>query len=322
MHLYIDKENLESFISNSKDQLFNECTRTMQRQLDITFNFSKEELKKDENLLKWFSTLTEGVYDTKKEFSLTKFPVRPLTKTTYHSFDSNQLSAVYLISDEYINELKKSGAIIIGMIGEEIEIFKQLFLRHNDYIFDRELRIGSTEFSNWEHLEPFTTPLTEIIVVDPFILKNTENEITTIDENLIKWLNVICTKARSKVNIIIVYSPSNLSYNIEDIKRKIIRKLFVTLEGRKPNITFIKTYKEHDRSIITNYLRITGNTFNYWNERGQKITKGKEITIKSLARKDYHENMLSLINDVQSIIDNNNNDGIEGDKISNFLYFK
>ena len=322
MQLYIDKENLQSFINSSKDPLYADCTKTMQRQLDISFNFSKEELKTDEFLLKWFSVLTEGVNDTKKEFNEVKFPDRPLKSNSYNSFDINQLSAIYLINDERISALKDIGAILIGDIGEEIDVLKQLFLYQNDYIFDRELRIGSLEFSKWEHLEPFITPLTEIVVIDPYILKNSERENTTIDENLIKWLNILCGKAKNKVNISIVYSTANLSYSLEEVKKKIIQKLFETLGDKKPNLTFISTFKEHDRSIITNYLRISGNTFNYWNERGQQITKGKEVTIKCLARKEYHLNMLEAIKDVQSIIDgSNNSEAIIGDKKSNFLIF-
>lgn len=323
MELYIDKENLQSFISNSKDPLYADCTKTIQRQLDITFNFSKEELKTDELLLKWFSVLTEGVNDTKKEFNDVKFPDRPLMATSCNSFNLNQLSAIYLIKDDDVSKLKDKGAILIGDLGEEIDVLKQLFLCQNDYIFDRELRIGSAEFSKWEHLEPFITPLTEIIVIDPYILKNSEIENTTIDENLIKWLNILCGKAKNKVNISIVYSPANVSYSLEEVKKKIIKKLSKTLgDNKKPNLTFISTFKEHDRSIITNYLRISGNTFNYWNERGQQITKGKEVTIKSLARKEYHLNMLEAIKDVQSIIDSSSNsEAITGDKKSNFLNF-
>jgi hypothetical protein len=79
------------------------------------------------------------------------------------------------------------------------------------------------------------------------------------------------------------------------------------------------SHKEHDRTVITNYLRITGNTFNYWNERKQKINKGKEITIKSLAKKEIYDNALKAYEDVQTII--NESPEIAGDKISNFLQF-
>jgi hypothetical protein len=51
MHLYIDKENLLSFIKQSKKPLYQECLRTMQRQVDITFNFSKADLRGDQELM-------------------------------------------------------------------------------------------------------------------------------------------------------------------------------------------------------------------------------------------------------------------------------
>ena len=99
-------------------------------------------------------------------------------------------------------------------------------------------------------------------------------------------------------------------------KRKIKNKL-----GKSPNVTFIKTYREHDRSIITNYLRITGNTFTYWNETGHKITNGKEIFIRSLACRTFYNNSYEVINDIQNIIDEHPENTI-GDKVSNYLNFK
>lgn len=325
MKLYIDKENLQSFISNSKDPLYADCTKTMQRQLDITFNFSKDELKSDEFLLKWFSVLTEGVNDTKKVFNEAKFPDRPLKSNSYNGFDLTQLSAIYLINDEKISVLKDKGAILIGDIGEEIEVFKQLFLHHNDYKFDKKIKIGSSEFSSWNDLSLYSFVTSDIIIIDSFILSDN----SLIDSNLISYLKTLCSKARCKVNIVIYTNTkeANVSYAVLS---QSIRDAIESITGIKPNITLIKyrdqknveSVAEHDRTIFTNYLRVySGDTFNYFKSDGSKITKGREIHYNGFADKENHKLALELIADIQNNIDSLPSDVVEGDKKSNFLNF-
>ena len=322
MDLYIDKENVLSLIKNQDNKLYPDSLKTMQKQLNVNFNFSKETIASDEYLMAWFKFFTSGVGENNKQvFSEEKFPVRPLKSNTANTFNTKQLSSIYLLEDPDISKLINAGSILIGTIGDEFDIFNQIFLLQNDYLFERELRIGEAEFSCWDDLQKFTTPLTDIIIIDPFILKNGEVNINTIDVNLIYWLGIISSKSNIKINIVIVLNPYEMNYDIADIRTKIITRIESVI-GKKPQVTFIKTVKEHDRSIITNYVRITGNTFTYWNDAGNKITKGKEISVKSLAKIEFHNNSLKALADVQSIIDFALvNNGVEGDRICNFLNF-
>ncbi len=323
MDLYIDKENVLSLIKNQDNNLYSDSLKTMQKQLNVNFNFTKETIASDVNLMAWFKFFTSGMGENNKQsFTPEKFPVRPLKSNTSNTFDTKQLSSIYLLDDPDITKLINAGSILIGAVGDEFAIFNQLFLFQDDYLFERELRIGDADFTCWEDLEKFATPLTDIIIIDPFILKNGEVNINTIDVNLIHWLGIICSKSNIKINIVIVLNPNEMSYNIAEIRTKIINRIEGVV-GKKPQVTFIKTVKEHDRSIITNYLRITGNTFTYWNDAGVKITKGKEISVKSFAKTEFHDNALKALSDVQIIIDFAlKNDGVEGDKISNFLNFQ
>jgi len=325
MQLYIDKENLQSFISNSKDPLYADCTKTMQRQLDLTFNFSKEALKTDEILLKWFSVLTEGVNDTKKEFNEAKFPNRPLKSNSYNSFDLNQLSAIYLINDDKINVLKDKGAILIGDIGEEIEVFKQLFLHHNDYKFDKKLLIGGAEFLSWKHLEKYSFVTSDILVFDPYILSDS----SLIESNLTSYLKILCSKIRCTVNIVIYLEFDKMNVEYSSISSE-IRKSIKSVTGINPNLTIIKYRKqknmasaaEHDRTIFTNYFRVySGDSFNYFDSAGSKITNGREIHYSCFADRENHRLAIDLIQSIQEKLNQIPPEQILGDKKSNFLKF-
>lgn len=326
MQLYIDKENLSDFVNEqSKHPLFSDCNKTIQRQLDVTFNFSKEELKTDEFLLKWFSALTEGVNDTKKEFNEAKFPDRPLKSNTYNSFDINQLSAIYLINDDKLTILKDKGAILIGDIGEEIEVFKQLFLHHNDYKFDKKLKIGSSEFSSWNDLSLYSFVTSDIIIIDSFILSDN----SLIDSNLISYLKILCSKARCKVNIVIYTNTKEANVSYAALSPS-IRDAIESITGIKPNVTLIKYHDqknvesvaEHDRTIFTNYFRVySGDSFNYFKSDGSKTTKGREIHYSSFADKENYKLAIELIADIQKHINSLTAEAIQGDKKSNFLKF-
>lgn len=322
MDLYLDKENLESLMMKNSHDLFNDILKLIKNQLGVYLNFRKEDAINNEALIAFFKLSTAGTGATTMTFlNDNVFPARPLKSNSANAFDKGQIFSILLVNDDDNSKLKNTGSILIGSVGEEIEIFRQIFLFLDDYLFDRELRIGSLEFNSWDCLIPYATPLTDIIIIDPYIFKNGEPEPETIDVNLVKWLCCLCEKVRTKVNIVIVYNPSQVNYELEQIKKKIVVALEAVL-GKKPLVTFISTYKEHDRTIITNYIRITGNSFTYWSVSGRKITKGKEVVIKSLARREYHTNALEAISDVQKILDDNSDgSSVFGDKISNILSF-
>jgi len=323
MNLYIDKANLESLVSSQNRLLLNDIFKLIFNQFNAYYNFSKNEILGNSALSSYFQMSSSGVGSAQTSFSNGElFPERPLKSTSANKFTPEQLTSVILVDDPDIDKLKNAGSIFVGEVGEEMEILSKIFLNLDDYLFDRELRIGGPEFSTWDDITPFATPLTDIIVIDPYIFKNSESEQETIDVNLIKWLACLCEKSRVKVKITIVYNSTHVDYDLNEVREKIISALEEKLE-KKPYVTFISTFKEHDRTIITNYIRIKGNTFNYWNISGKKITKGKEITIQSLGRREYLNNARMAINDVQQILDTEYGGGsIIGDKKSNFLNFK
>ncbi|MCF6140506.1 hypothetical protein L1S34_04335 [Flavobacterium sp. K77] len=324
MDIYIDKENLLSLINSKAESLYNDCIKTLKKQLNIFFNFPKDELKTDEKLMSWYADFSQGVGENNTFAFGNNFPPRPLKSNTYKNFNSSQLSSAYLINDERFNALNDTGTLLMARPGEELELFNKLFLFQEDYIFEKRWRICSPTFNSWDDLSSFSLPLTDIIIVDPFILKNKDTDTDTIDVNLISYLETLSEIINVKVNIVVFTNPSNIDVDYPILLPK-IRAVLNKTTNVQPNFTLIKTSKEHDRTILTNYKRInSGDTFNFFNSKGQRITKGKEIGYSSLGNAENHKLAIEVYNDLQTQINflkANNPAFIIGDKECNYLTF-
>jgi len=327
MDLYIDKENIYSFIKNKGHSLYGDCLKTMQKQLDVYFNFSKETLMSDGFLMAWFSYFTAGVGRSNKHvFNEVVFPERPVKSNTYINFSKEQLSSLYLIDDKRIEVLKDKGAILIGAPGDEFNVFNQVFFLQGDYKFEKKLKIGSADFNKWPDLENYTSSVSDILFIDSFILSDTGS----IDVNLIPLLKVLASKSKCKLNVVLYVNHDRVNIAYADIRTK-VRQAIESVTGIRPNFTLIKvrdqrgveSYAEHDRTIFTNYIRVySGDTFNYFKADGSKCTKGREIHFSSYGDNENHQLALGLISDIQHNIDNLPAEVAEGDKKSNFINFK
>lgn len=327
MNLYIDKENIESFIANRSHGLYGDCIKTMQKQLNTYFNFTKEELQSNEGLMAWFSFFTSGVGQNNKQiFNDEPFPVRPLKSNSYNTFTKEQLSSIYLINDDRLQILKDKGAVLIGAPGEEFDIFNQVLLFNDDYIFEKKLKIGSPEFNKWPDLQKYASAVSDILFVDSFILSVADD----IDNNFLPFLQSLVGKSRCKVNLVLYVNYDRVNISYSDISSK-VRHAIEAITGISPNFTLIKvrdqrdveSCAEHDRTIFTNYTRVySGDTYNYFRPDGSKKTKGREIHFSSLANSENHKLALELINDIQKNLDELPAEAAEGDKKSNFLNFK
>jgi len=326
MDVYFDKKNTISFIKDSERDEFQDCLKLMKRQLNCYFNFNKDEIKSDESLLAFFKLFSSGIGKTKLEFLAEIFPARPLKTTCYQAFNIDQLSSIYLLDDPKTNLLKDKGAVIAGIVGEEIKIIYSLFLLNEDYKLDRKLRIGGAEFGRWNDLEKFQFETSDILIVDPFIVSDQ----ISIECNLLPLLEVLASKAFSKVNVLVYtqHIEGHLTYDelksqIKDVVRKStgVKSTFTLIRYR--DIRDVKAPQaEHDRTIFTSYCRYySGDTFNYWNKDGSKRTKGRELHIASYGDKENHDLAKELISDIQTNVDSLPPEFIEGDKKSNFLNF-
>jgi len=261
--------------------------------------------------------LTEGIGDKKIKYIPEKFPTRNLKSNTHKDFSIDELLSVYFINDDSLDKLKYKEDLLIADVGEELEMFNLLFLNNKDYKFEKKLRIGS-QFTSWSDLKNFHSPFIDLIIVDNFILSD-----SSLFETNLKGIieNTLSENVRKKINIIIFLKKDQENVPFSELKTK-LKSLVETKYKDSPNITIIKHYVEHDRTILKNFVRIySGDTFNYFLSNGQKNTKGKEIHFTSIADRENYNLYLEIINDLQKIIDGSASKDILGDKESRFLNF-
>lgn len=331
MNLYIDKENLLSFIHSRKDNddSYHDCERLIARQLGLIFNFSKKEILQDELILTWIKSLSEGrgFKEEEDKFTDSKFPERPVKSNCYINFNKQQLSAVYLINDEKAQSLIDKKALLVGKVGEELETLKSLF-SDNDYDLDRVYDIQNN-FSSWEQLDKDNhfLPCTDILIVDSYLF-NSQDEL--LEANIYKLISLIVSEVRGKkVNIVIV-TQEKLRDNYRPDYDKILRDIITLIKKQtkaSPHITVIFSNienRKHDRFILTNYkLFRSGDSFCYFDSKGNKITKGDFLDVNSLAKWRNHQLANNLIDSVQKIYDNvkkkNPNNVVAVNPKSNFI---
>lgn len=327
MNLYIDRDNINSIIKNRNHVLYNDCLKVMQKQLNVYFNFTKEELASDATLMAWFKNFTHGLgAQNKLIFNYDIFPQRPIKSNSHRTFDREQLSSIYLISDDRSKILKEKGAVLVGGPGEEFDTFNQVFFFQGDYKFEKKFKIGGHEFKKWSDLENYSSAVSDIIFLDPYILSDPLN----IEVNFIPFLKTLVSKSRCKLNLVLYVNFDEVNVSYDDLSKK-IREAVEAVTSIKPNFTLVKvrdqrgieSFAEHDRTVFTNYLRVySGDTFNYFKPDGSKKTKGREVHFSSFGDSENHKLALELIEDIQKNLNELPPQVAEGDKISNFLNFK
>ena len=326
MDVYIDKANLKSYVSSSANNSFADCNRMLLNKFDLKFTFPKEEIAEDAAILQWITIMNDGFKGavTWNE----NHPQRPVKSNSHTGFDRNQLSSVYLIDDERIQQLKEYGLLLYGGVGSEIEVLSSLIMGA-DYEFTKQLPIK--KLTHWNNISSFTSPCSDIILVDQYLFCFQE----LYDVNVYELICEICSHANdAKINIVILTLPqcydkrtkTSFTPNWSNIRDK-IKSVVASRIGKSPNVTFAlsSSLGEHDRTIFTNYKSIeSGDTFNYFNSRWEVISSGRHIEIFSLANREFYDNSMKFVSDMQDVINNIkkvNKDNILGDQKSNYLTF-
>ena len=260
MTAYFDIENLESYLAQPKNEAFDDTLKMIKKQLDLSFNFSKEEFKRSDALLQFIKTLSEGIGDKKINYIPEKFPPRNLKSNSHNNFSAEELLSVYFINDETLHKLKNKEDLLIADVGEEMPMFKMLFLNIDDYKFEKKLRIGS-QFQSWSDFNNYYCPYTDLIIVDNFIL----SDVSLFETNLKGIVvNTLKDNIRKKINIIIFLKADQENVSFSDLKAN-LKSLVEAKYTDSPNITIVKHYAEHDRTILKNFVRVySGDTFNYF----------------------------------------------------------
>lgn len=341
MDIYIDKENLRSFIKAQNNPEYKEyyydCYRMLKRQLHIYYNFEESETKNDDLLQTYFKTATQGkgwsedVDEYLKESFpprkniLSKFPPRPIVPNDSIMLNNlHQHSNIFLIDDEKASLLQDKGTSLVGPLGQEMDTLKQLFCG-NDYDFHKLYNIQNPKsFPNWDQLckDGVNLPLSDIVIMDRYI--GSQEDIMQF--NLIKLIGVLTRKVKETVNVVLF---CNRKYNWKDGNGKTIeiepnwnyikgniKKFLFEKTGNKCNVTIVfflsperneknkQKDPDHDRIIFTNYMLYkSGDSFCYYNSNGANISSGISLDVYSLAKKENYEFAISFLEYAQKIYD-------------------
>lgn len=330
MELYIDINNLKSFIKSKDSDDFDDCKRMLRRQLHVVYNFDKEMLKSEPILQQFVTMISEGrgLSEESDKFlpSTAIFPERPIKANSYINWNWRELSSVYLIDDLDSRKLKNKGCVLLGETGEELSILMKLFCGM-DYDF-HHLYDLQKNFNSWEQLtaDNQTLPCTDIIINDRYLFANTYD---LVECNLRPLLTVLAGNVKNRINVVVFTKNKTLLEFGKDKADAIFKKTLEKSTGMKPNVTFVTSNDNdkipHDRFIITNYRLIrSGDSFLYFDTKGKKITNGGALDIDSMANHETYTFVQSLLEKLQTSYDSIrglNNDMIIGSKESKYIHF-
>ena len=315
MRLYIDKENILSFMSerNSDIDLFDESVRLIKKGMVVHYNFPKDEIKKEPVLMAWFCKMNGTGVRFPSEFcpDATIKPVRPVKSNFYLNYDSEDRSSIFLISieEKTCDNIREKKSILIGKPGDEMSIFRTLL-----EIPERP-RI-MTEIRSWQDYCPHV-PLTDVIICDNHYFKNSYVYAKN-DNELIKALASI---PKDCFNLVIFTKDGEIDRQL-DIESECgkIKDIVSSVSGlskKKCAITIVTTNRIHSRHIVTNYYRISPTSCVHLKDNGLK--KDANIFIEPHTDPDAVKTTKNLVSEFQSIALNPVR--IYGDRKSNFINF-
>lgn len=328
MNVYFDFSNFLSLIHSAKDIRYHDCMRMIRDNFNIKFTFNKDAIDKASvddrsDIMQWFTNMATGRGNVNWDSA---FPQCPVKMDDIKKKPNNY--SVYCLDETKRNDLDNlinKGVVIVGKIGSELSTLSGLLVYSNQYA-----KNVLEDIVNWESIKKYASPCSDIIIVDKFILSSPE----LYEYNLYKLVKCLAENSKNeKVNIVIVTLKEVYD---KKTKKTIVPdwdKIYTDLRARvnkkfRPNITFVTAtgdYLEHDRTIFTNYKTFSsGDTYNYFDSKGEKISNGRWLHVHSLADSGNMKDALNLLDDIQKLVDKMNSlnkDNIKKDRVCNFLTF-
>jgi hypothetical protein len=311
MTVYFDKENFLNYFKKLDGHEFgNDTLRMLKKQLNIHLNFEIEGLDDyDYTLIEEFqSGISENFSMTHGENKVN----RPLTKESFPTYND-----IYLLSDQNVDKLKKHHIIMLANIDEEIEILNKLII-NVDYSFHNEKLIGK-DITPKTHVDLLDFPFSTIVIIDRYVFKGPEagGNISFYDYNLDKILRKIYSNKEGYSRLVFVYqvnvsvAKTSPKYDEGPDLDKLAQKI-KKVTGKycpAPEIFLIGVPvgtidDEHDRYIVSNYLRIkSGDSIIYFDANDGIVTKSKTVDYYSLGFKQYRETNKNLLVKIKTIIE-------------------
>lgn len=324
MDLYFDKENLFSFISQREEEDYVDCSRLARRQLHIVYGFEKVEIEgwDEYNKLCFLNEIVDGRGWKEEPDSY---------NTNYlESKDLGTSFVLLLLNDIHAASIPKNNKIT-GGVGKEIQTIKKLFCG-NDYDLHKLYNIqDKSSLPSWEKLKTdgHSLPCSDIILFDRYIF---ENDFATVKTNLFKLFQTLTESNTSPCNIVIITQGNQATLwrryltDLKSLGDNCVTIAYTPPKRKKEEP--LKVALPHDRTILTSYrLFRSGDSFCYFDSKGEIITKGKSLDVDSIAKQDTQNFALTFVKEMQEICDKIHNEEfgllqyIIGDKKSNLIKF-
>lgn len=316
MRLYIDKENIKSFLKLYKENRANcyPCLKMIKKYFKIYFNISRKDFYSDEVCKIFANYLTMGANgDINHSYlgdSGHKEIRRPINVVDFNNeVFGEDASSVYLLDDPNIEKLEDSGNFLVGKVGREMDVLSRLMIGEDEEML-YELKLSPIEdyFNNklWSGLDKVPMPCSDIIIVDSFLLQNSK----LYSNNIVSLLDKLTEEVRaSKVNIVLFCLKDNnpqdpVYYNdVINLIKYEFSKVYVDASVSIVVLDKKDEFKNHDRKIFTNYLYYeSGPTLNFYDSNGVLTTYGDQFTVNSLVYTKHYTIATKFLDRMQNLI--------------------
>ena len=192
---------------------------------------------------------------------------------------------------------RRKNGFLFGFLNVYKEAWEKLSLIDKPKVLPVRKNIKNN-FNSWGQLSEYILPYTDLIIIDNYMLDE-----SLWDVNLFKIIGKFSEKATVKFNLLLVsFAKSAIAY--QGIHEKIQAKLKLHNISCNLSIALAKrSFKEHDRGIFTNYLRIkSGDSFVYFDKNGKFLTSGTDIDFHSLSEQDKFNASEAALTNIKKII--------------------
>jgi hypothetical protein len=321
--VYSDMENLlEVFSIDRNSSLFVGMKQFLAKESEIIFCENEEE-----------ATINPYFSEIAKEFSSGDFIWKyraadedflcPPFKTNLQERFPNKSSVFFSNDSKRIAISTLKNGILMAGIGEEHLVYNKLNFEKEFFRANRILTIGK-EFTNYNSLESFILPFSEIIINEPYLFVPERKEYSLepyLENNFKALFRILFKNATNKVNIIIcsfINEQDKQTSEWYDVKSNSFSPLFDYLKdfltgllgGARYNLWLIVSpmarQARHDRYILTNYQYIeSGAGLTYFDHRGDFINRGEGLHLYSIMHDDARKSFIpSVIDKIQTNVIN------------------
>jgi hypothetical protein len=300
MDCYFDISNYIEFskqtvAKDSKEttETANECLRMIKKNFNIIINHENYESLEEEIqiLLEEFQSGFDGnlEFDNKIKEKITD---------EHEKFFG---SIILLDDDDLIQSLKDKQQILVGSLSEETKTLSRLFI--DQYDLHKEKSIGR-DITFDSNINLRSLPINKIFIIDRYLFKGPEigGNISLFEHNMEKVLRKIFENRRSIIDLIFVYqinksvAREHKDYDEGPDKEKLVSKIKKIVHISLIAVPKGKIADEHDRHIITDYLRIkSGDSFTYFKSNGEICSKSLFVDFYSHGKNDYNINTKTLM---------------------------